>query len=285
MSAILEVDELSKRYADSEFALQDVSFSIPYGSIVGFIGENGAGKSTTMGSILGTLHKDGGSVHLFGEEMDPDNRNMKENIGVVFDDMKLPGDLTIAKLGNVFNNIYQQWNQETFNHYVDFFSLPHQKKISGFSRGMSMKLSVAVALSHNAKLLILDEATAGLDPSGRGELLEVLRAFGKDRERGILLSSHITSDIEKIADDLIFIKDGKILLNVQKKILMKHYAILQCEQSEFKQIDPSLIITHKSNGAMIDVLISNREQAPSEIKKKDFSIDDISLLLMRGEQT
>ncbi|QQK79283.1 ABC transporter ATP-binding protein [Salicibibacter cibi] len=285
MSAILEVDKLSKRYADSEFALQDVSFSIPYGSIVGFIGENGAGKSTTMGSILGTLHKDDGSVHLFGEEMDPDKRNMKENIGVVFDDMKLPGELTIVKLGNVFNNIYRQWNQETFNHYIDLFSLPHKKKISGFSRGMAMKLSVAVALSHNAKVLILDEATAGLDPSGRDELLEVLRAFGKDRERGILLSSHITSDIEKIADDLIFIKGGKILLNVQKKILMKHYAILQCEQSELKQIDPSFIITHKSNGDMIDVLVSNREQAPSEIKKKDFSIDDISLLLMRGEHT
>jgi len=284
MTSILEVEDLRKRYSGaSELALKDISFSIPYGSIVGFIGENGAGKSTTMGSILGTLHKDSGSIHIFGEEMHPDKLNLKEDIGVVFDDMNLPRNLTIGKLGNVFNHIYQQWNQATFDHYVDFFSLPRKKKISGFSRGMSMKLSIAVALSHNAKLLILDEATGGLDPSGRDELLEVLQGFVKDNERGILLSSHITSDIEKIADSLIFIKNGKILLNVKKEELMKQYAILQLEKSEFKKMEQELIVTHQKNGNEINVLVSNREQVPSSIKTKDASIDDIALLLMRGE--
>ncbi|SDJ29708.1 ABC transporter ATP-binding protein [Natribacillus halophilus] len=284
MSSILEVDHLNKQYSESDFALKDVSFSIPYGSIVGFIGENGAGKSTTMGSILGTLHKDGGSVKIFGEEMNVEKLDIKENIGVVFDNIHLPEALTVLKLGNVFNNIYEQWDQETFDHYIDLFSLPRKKKISGFSRGMSMKLSVAIALSHNADLLILDEATAGLDPTGRDELLDVLRAFGKDQDHGILLSSHITSDIEKIADDLIFIKDGTILLNVNKKELMKQYAILQCDKNEFVHIDQNLVITHRKKGSDIDVLVSDREQVPASIKKKDFSIDDITLLLMRGEK-
>ncbi len=283
MSFILEVDNLRKQYSDSAFALKGVSFSIPYGSIVGFIGENGAGKSTTMGSILGTLQKDSGTIHIFGEEMAPDKLHLKENIGVVFDDIKLPGDLNIVKLGNVFQRIYKQWNQKTFDHYVDFFSLPRNKKIRGFSRGMSMKLSAAVALSHDAKLLILDEATAGLDPTGRDELLDVLKGFVQDRKRGILLSSHITSDIEKIADSLVFIKNGKILLNVKKAELREKYAILQCRQNEFDLIQQKLILTYKKNEDTVDVLVSDREQVPSSIAKKDFTIDDMTLLLMRGE--
>ncbi|BAD66061.1 ABC transporter ATP-binding protein [Shouchella clausii] len=283
MSFILEVDNLRKQYSDSAFALKGVSFSIPYGSIVGFIGENGAGKSTTMGSILGTLQKDSGTIHIFGEEMAPDKLHLKENIGVVFDDIKLPGDLNIVKLGNVFQRIYKQWNQKTFDRYVDFFSLPRNKKIRGFSRGMSMKLSAAVALSHDAKLLILDEATAGLDPTGRDELLDVLKGFVQDGKRGILLSSHITSDIEKIADSLVFIKNGKILLNVKKAELREKYAILQCRQNEFDLIQQKLILTYKKNEDTVDVLVSDREQVPSSIAKKDFTIDDMTLLLMRGE--
>ncbi|QQK74882.1 ABC transporter ATP-binding protein [Salicibibacter cibarius] len=284
MSAILEVEALNKQYSGSSFALKDVSFAIPYGSIVGFIGENGAGKSTTMGSILGTLQKDSGSIQIFDEEMDPDKTNIKESIGVVFDDIHLPGGITVDKLGQVFNNIYQQWNQKTFDYYIDFFSLPKKKKISGFSRGMSMKLSVAVALSHDAKLLILDEATAGLDPTGRDELLDVLKTFVIGEERSILLSSHITSDIEKIADSLIFIKNGELLLKVEKETLLNQYAILQCKQYEFEHIEKNLIITYKRSGDEMEVLVSDREQVPASIKTKAFSIDDITLLLMRGEE-
>ncbi|QQK81296.1 ABC transporter ATP-binding protein [Salicibibacter cibi] len=284
MSSILEVEQLNKQYSGSSFALKDVSFAIPYGSIVGFIGENGAGKSTTMGSILGTLQKDSGSIHIFGEEMDPDKRDIKESIGVVFDDIHLPGGITVDKLGQVFNKIYQQWNQETFDHYIDFFSLPKAKQISGFSRGMSMKLSVAVALSHDAKLLILDEATAGLDPTGRDELLDVLKTFVAGAGRSILLSSHITSDIEKIADSLIFIKNGELLLKVKKQTLLNQYAILQCEQHEIEQIEQDLIITYKKSGDGMEVLVSDRKQVPAPIKSKAFSIDDITLLLMRGEE-
>ena len=281
---ILEVEQLNKQYRDSTFALKDVSFSVLYGSIVGFIGENGAGKSTTMGSILGTLRKDTGSIQIFGEEMDSDNKNMKENIGVVFDDIHLSGGLTVNKLGKVFQNIYQQWDQKTFEAYTTLFSLPKNQKISGFSRGMSMKISVAVALSHDAKLLILDEATAGLDPAGRDELLDVLKEFVKGGNRSILLSSHITSDIEKIADSLIFIKGGKILLKIDKQILLEQYGILQCQDYELDQLDDHFIIAIKNNGDMVDVLVSDRHQIPQSMQTKKFTIDDITLLLMRGEK-
>ncbi|MBM7715189.1 ABC transporter ATP-binding protein [Siminovitchia sp. FSL H7-0308] len=284
MAVILEVSNLRKSYADSDFALDDVSFSINYGDIVGFIGENGAGKSTTMSSILGTLYKDSGTIHIFGEEIDPKDPDLKNDIGVVFDDMKLPGDLTILNLKKVFRGIYKNWNDDQFDYYVKMFSLPLKKKVKDFSRGMSMKLSVAIALSHNAKLLILDEATAGLDPTGRDELLDVLQDFVQDQDRGILLSSHITSDIEKIANNLIFIKGGKILLKIQKDELLKNYAILTCNEHEFKEINQDLVVAYKQNGDDTDVLVSDREKVRHLIKKESFSIDEITLLLMRGEK-
>lgn len=284
MAAILEVENLRKTYADSAFRLKDVSFSIPYGSIVGFIGDNGAGKSTTMGSIIGTLHKDSGTIKIFGKEIDANYVQIKEDIGVVFDSMKLPGNLTVYKLGNVFQQIYKRWDQETFFHYIDFFSLPKNKKIGVFSRGMSMKLSVAVALSHDAKLLILDEATAGLDPGGRDDMLTVLREFVHYQKRGILLSSHITSDIEKIADILIFIKRGEILLQVEKEELLHQYAIVQCEHDQYGSIDQDIIVAYRKNSESLDVLVSNKKGIPPSMKTKSFSIDDITLLLMRGEK-
>ncbi|WP_449354865.1 ABC transporter ATP-binding protein [Virgibacillus natechei] len=282
MPAILEVENLQKTYADTKFGLRDVSFSIPYGSIVGFIGENGAGKSTTMGSIIGTLHKDNGTIKIFGEEMDTEDVHIKEDIGVVFDAMNLPGDLTVEKLGNVFQQIYKRWDKEAFFHYIDFFSLPRKKKVSGFSRGMSMKLSLAVALSHDARLLILDEATAGLDAGGRDDVLTVLSEFTSDQERGILLSSHITSDIERIADALIFIKGGEILLRVEKEKLLRNYAIVQCADDLYGIIKQDIIVAYRKNSDTLDVLVSNKREVPTSMETKEFSIDDMTLLLMRG---
>lgn len=282
MESVLEVNQLRKTYRGSTFGLKDVSFSIPYGSIVGFIGENGAGKSTTMGSILGTLRKESGLVKVFGEEMDANHVHMKEDIGVVFDSMQLPGDLTVYKLEKVFGQVYKNWDKEAYDHYIDFFSLPKKKKIKGFSRGMSMKLSVAVALSHDAKLLILDEATAGLDPGGRDDVLTVLQEFVQDQKRGILLSSHITSDIERIADFLVFIKAGEILLRVTKEELLNRYAIVQSELGQYDEMEQSTIVAYRKNGETTDVLVSNKEALPPSMKTKPFSIDDITLLLMRG---
>ncbi|MCY1105128.1 ABC transporter ATP-binding protein [Shouchella clausii] len=179
MSVLLKVENLNKSYPDSTFQLQDVSFSIPYGSIVGFIGDNGAGKSTTMGAIIGNLHRNSGSIVMEGLEIDGDHLALKKDVGVVFDTMKLPTSLTIRKLSKVLKHIYKEWDQRLFNEYITMFSLPENQKIGKFSRGMSMKLSMAVALSHNPKLLILDEATAGLDPSGRHDVLDILSKFGE----------------------------------------------------------------------------------------------------------
>ncbi|SFX30586.1 ABC-2 type transport system ATP-binding protein [Thermoactinomyces sp. DSM 45891] len=282
MSAILEVENLSKCFSEGKIALRDVSFSIPRGTIAGFIGDNGAGKSTTMGAILGTLTKDGGSIKIFGEEMDSNKTYLKEDVGAVFDQMHLPKQLNIKQLGNVLRLLYQNWDQYIFDYYINFFSLPKDKKIGHFSRGMSMKLSLAVALSHDAKLLILDEATAGLDLSVRYDLLQVLKGFVNDGQRSILLSSHITSDIEAIADILIFIKSGKILLQVSRETLMSRYAVLQCTDKEFEQIESSLVVGYQRKSDQVDVLVCDREQVTSSVARKDFSIDDVTLLLMRG---
>jgi len=283
MTAILEVTGLNKSYKDSTFSLEDVSLTIPYGSIVGFIGENGAGKSTTMGSILGTLRVDTGSIQMFERDVDHKNKAEKEDIGVVFDDLKLPKRLTVKKLNRVLNHVYKNWSEETFFYYVDFFQLPKDKAVGHFSRGMSMKLSVAVALSHEAKLLILDEATAGLDPTGRAELLEVLQAFVKDQDRGILMSSHITSDIEKIADQLVFIKGGKIRLSVSKQALLNEYVVARLRNEEVQQLTKTNIIAKKADGEYVEVLLTNRSEVSEDQLIQNRTIDDISLLLMRDD--
>lgn len=284
MENILEVNNLNKAYPNSDFQLKDVTFSIPCGSITGFIGENGAGKTTTMGTILGTLKRNSGNIKILGETMDDNKTTIKEDIGVVFDSMSFSGNLNVTKLSKVMNGVYQQWDHAKYEHYTDLFSLPKKQKIQGFSRGMSMKLSLAVALSHDAKLLILDEATAGLDPVAREELLEVILDFVRDKQRSILLSSHITSDIEKIADNLIFIKKGEIVLKAGKEELLNNYAILQCHSIELSNIDEKIIVAYKNKGADVEVLISNKHNLSTAFPQKNFSIDDITMLLMRGEK-
>ncbi|SET47842.1 ABC-2 type transport system ATP-binding protein [Oceanobacillus limi] len=284
MEHILEVQNLKKLYPNSNFALKDISFSVPYGSIVGFIGENGAGKSTTMGTILGTRRKDDGDIKVFGEMIHAQQVAVKEDIGVIFDLMNFSGKLTINKLSKVLANIYRQWDEKTFFTYVNHFSLPKDQEIEGFSRGMSMKLSLAVALSHDAKLLLLDEATSGLDPIAREEILDVFKHFVKDKKRSILLSSHITSDIEKVADKLIFIKNGMIELEVDKDELLHNYAIVQCNQKTFQEIDVNSKVAYKMQDDHVEVLVSDKKNLPKPLTlKKPFSIDDITKLLVKGE--
>ncbi|AIC93252.1 ABC transporter ATP-binding protein [Shouchella lehensis] len=275
MNALVEVSELNKTFKQGGFGLKNVSFTIKPGSIVGFIGENGAGKSTTIGSIIGSIRKDQGTVRVFGQEMQDGKDFVKEEIGVVFDTVQLPEELTIVKLERVFNGIYRNWDKEMFYSYVEQFSLPRKKKIGSFSRGMSMKVSVAVALSHDAKLLLLDEATAGLDPSGRDDLLSVLRTFVSDGKRSILLSSHITSDIEKIADSLIFIKDGRILFDIEKESLLSTYRIRSCTTKEFHSLAKETIVAYRVQEELVSVLVKGKEG-------KAASLDEMTVLLMRG---
>jgi ABC-2 type transport system ATP-binding protein len=223
MSAILEVNNLNKQYKNSDFCLKDVSFSIPSGSIMGFVGENGAGKSTTIGCILNTLIKDSGSVKIFGREMTDESTDIRDNIGVVYDTNCFPSYLTPLQIASALRRMYTKWDNDLFREYLKKFKLSEKRSIKTFSRGMTMKLSIAAALSYTPKLLILDEATSGLDPIVRDEILDVFLDFVTDKSKSILFSSHITSDLEKVADRITFIHGGKIYFSdLKDDLIAKH---------------------------------------------------------------
>ncbi|MBE5106325.1 ABC transporter ATP-binding protein [Bacillus thuringiensis] len=283
MSNLLEIKNLSKSFRN-KIVLRDVSFNVPSGSIVGFIGDNGAGKSTTFKTVLELISKDSGTVKIFGEENINKHTKIKEKIGVVFDAMNLPAHLTIKQLNKVFEKMFESWDRENFYRLVNSFSLPTAEKIVEFSRGMSMKLSIAVALSHNAKLLILDEATGGLDPSSREDVLEELKSFVSKSNGGILLSSHIMSDVEKIASHLIIIKDGEILLNEEKDKVLESYSIVEVDEKQLTLINKDIVVAKRNQGSYFNVLVSDVKKLPSGITHRTISIEEMSVLLTRSEK-
>jgi len=287
MDAILEVKGLTKKYEKSDFQLDNVTFSLPKGAIMGFIGENGSGKTTTINCILGTLIKDSGTVKIFGQEMKNDSINIRDNIGVVFDENVFSNLLSAKQIANVMRDIYTNWNDALFVNYLEKFNLPFDKKIKTYSRGMMMKLGLAVALSHQPKLLILDEATSGLDPIVRDEVLDILLDFVQDENHSVLLSSHITSDLEKIADYIMFIHDGKVILNESKDELIYHYGVMRCKGSQFEDVDKGDVLAYRKRDYQIDMLVVNKRMV--EKKYGDFIVDDVSieemmLILVKGER-
>lgn len=283
MSTLLEIDKIRKSYG-GKAVLQDVTFSVPSGSIVGFIGDNGAGKSTTFKIVLGLISKDAGTVKILGEEDINKHPKIKEEIGVVFDAANLPAHLTVEQLNKVFSKFYDSWDQDNFHRLIKSFSLPVDKKVNEFSRGMSMKLSVAVALSHHAKLLLLDEATGGLDASSREEMLCELKSFASEGNGGILLSSHIMSDIEKIASHLVIIKEGKILLNEEKDKVFERYAIVDMDEENLSSLNQDIVVAKRNRDSYYSVLVSDKQQLPSEIETKPISMEEISLILTRSTE-
>lgn len=288
MEPILELENISKTFPKSNFTLNDLTFSLPYGSILGFVGENGAGKTTTIGCILNTLRKDSGTVKLFGREMEDNDTALREKIGVVYDGDNFPGFWTAKQLSQVMGGFYSQWDQALFQKYLQDFHLPDTQKIKHFSRGMSMKLAIAAALSHHPQLLILDEATSGLDPIMRDEMLDVFLDFVQEEDHSILLSSHITSDLEKVADYIAFIHEGRLILTASKDDLIYRYAVLRCKESQFQALDPADVIAFRKRDFQIDVLVSDGKSA--EKKYKDIvtdhvSIDEIMLLLVKGKSS
>lgn len=287
MSNILELQQVSKAFPKSGFSLDQLSFSLPYGAICGFVGENGAGKTTTIGCILNTVRKDSGTVKLFGQEMLDGDTELREKIGVVYDGDNFPGFWTAGQLSRVMGGLYQQWDDALFQKYLDEFRLPSNRKIKHFSKGMTMKLAIAAALSHHPQLLILDEATGGLDPVMRDEMLDVFLGFVQDESHSILLSSHITSDLEKIADYITFIHDGKLIMNVPKNDLIYHYAVLRCRESQFLALEPADIVSYRKRDFQTDVLVSDGEKAQRKYRDvvvDHVSIDEIMLLLVKGER-
>ena len=287
MKNILELQQISKAYPKSNFILDKVSFSLPYGSILGFVGENGAGKTTTIGCILNTIMKDSGTVKLFGKEMLDTDTDMREKIGVVYDGDNFPTHWTAKQLSQVMAEFYSQWDNTLFQKHMKDFNLPVNQKIKHYSRGMTMKLAIAVALSHHPQLLILDEATSGLDPIVRDEMLDVFLEFVQEENHSILLSSHITSDLEKISDYITFIHNGKVIMTASKNDLVYNYAVMRCKESQFLALDPSDIIAYRKRDFQIDVLIPDAKEAERKYKNAvidHVSVDEILLLLVKGER-
>ncbi|MDF2055157.1 multidrug ABC transporter ATP-binding protein [Priestia megaterium] len=283
MTNLLEVRNMAKSFGQNE-VLKDVSFHVPPGSIVGFIGDNGAGKSTTFKAVLGLISRDSGTVEIFGEDNLNKNATIKEDIGVVFDAINLPVSLTIKQLNKVFKSLFNSWDEADFYRLIRSFSLPEDKKIHTFSRGMSMKLSLAVALSHRAKLLLLDEATGGLDPSSREQILDELKAFVSDGNSGILLSSHIMSDVEKIASHLVVIKNGEVLLNEEKEKVFREYAIAVMNEEQLNLLPEDIVVAKRTYDKSIRVLVSDKHQLPDRTLTEPMSMKELSVLLTRSER-
>lgn len=287
MENILELENISKSFPKSNFLLDKLSFSLPYGTILGFVGENGAGKTTTIGCILNTVIKDSGTVRLFGQEMQDRDTTLREKIGVVYDGDNFPGFWTAKQLSQVMRGFYRHWDNTLFQKYLTDFGLPEKQQIKHFSRGMTMKLAIAAALSHHPQLLVLDEATSGLDPVVRDEMLDVFLDFVQEENHSILLSSHITSDLEKVADYIAFIHNGRLVLTASKDDLIYHYAVLRCKESQFQTIDRADMIAFRKRDFQIDVLVPDGREARKKYKDivaDHVSIDEIMLLLVKGEQ-
>lgn len=284
MDAILQVENLTKQYSD--FTLDHVSFSVPKGTIMGLIGENGAGKSTTINAILDLIKKDDGTVTFWGQDL-ASSKQLKEDIGVVFDGINFYETLTTAKVGRISSSAYQQWDEPLYRDYLKRFQLPFDKEIKTLSKGMKMKLSIAVALSHKPKLLILDEATSGLDPVMRDDILDVFLEFVQDENHSILMSSHITTDLEKVADYITFIHQGKVLFCKTKDELRYSYGIIRCGAAIFDKIDKSEILAYRKDDYQWNVLVADKEKARRKYKTAvvdDATIDDILLLYVKGDQ-
>lgn len=285
MEHILEVRQVCKSYPG--FALDRASFALPYGAIMGFVGENGAGKTTTIGCILNTIRPDSGEIRLFGRKMTDEDAALREEIGVVYDGDNFPGYLTAKQLESILSGLYTRWDSARFWDYMTRFRLPPAQKIKTYSKGMTMKLAIAAALAHHPRLLILDEATSGLDPVMRDDMLDVFLEFVQEDDHSILLSSHITSDLEKIADYITFLHSGRVLLTATRDELAYQYAVLRCREREFRALDPADVLAYRRREYQIDVLVADGQAAARKYKgvaADHVSVDEIMLLLVKGER-
>jgi len=284
MNAV-EIKNLNKSYND--FQLKNVSFNVPKGSIVGFIGENGAGKTTTIKAVLNLINRDSGTIEIWGMNNAKEDKEIKEDIGVVLDGCNFHDSLRTGDISRMMASIYKNWNLSVFQRYLKKFELPENKTVKEYSQGMKMKLQIAVALSHDPKVLILDEATSGLDPIVREEMLDVFMEFIQDEEHAILISSHITSDLDKIADYIVFIHQGEILLNEEKETLLEGMGILKCSEDNFRKLDKEEYIRYRKNQFGFEVLIEDKQAFKKKYKEAivdGVTIEEIMLFYVRGER-
>lgn len=280
MSDNIRIQNLIKRFEG--FALEGVTFAVPRGAVVGFIGENGAGKSTTIKSILGLIRPDGGSIEVFGKDVGSLTKEERGRIGAVLGDGKLPENLTAKDLDGVFRHIFARWDAAAFFAYLDRFALPRGKKIKDFSRGMRQKFALAVALSHGADVLVLDEPTAGLDPVARDEILDILYDFMQDERRSVLISSHIVSDLEKLCDYIAFIHNGKLLFFEEKDALYERYAVVHAPVEALQGLKDAVVAARR--GEFGASALVRRDKLPAGTSAERAGIEEIMLYFIKGER-
>ncbi len=285
MNNSLEVKNLCKKY--NGFELKNINLNLPKGMIMGLIGENGAGKTTTIKSMLNLIQIDSGEIKIFGLDIKENEKKIKEDIGVVLDDSFFSEYLNPADINKVMRKIYKNWDEKLYDKYLEDFKLPKNKISKEFSSGMKMKLKIAVALSHHPKLLILDEPTSGLDPVARSEILDIFQDFIQNEENSIFVSSHITSDLEHIADYITFINNGEIVLSKTRDELLEKYGIVKCSKSEFEKIDKNDYVKFKVNRYEYDVLVEDKAKFKRKYEFKIIdkpTLDDIMLIYIKGDK-
>lgn len=279
MDDILKIKGLKKSLND--FYLGPLDLNIKRGSIVGYIGENGAGKSTTIKSILGDMKKDSGEIYIFGKKIEDLTEDEKKKIAFVFEDFFFPQELNIKEVEKFHSMYYGNfWEKETFDRLLKRFNLPEKKKISTFSRGMKMKLSLILALSHKPELLILDEATSGLDPVARDDILDILLEFIQDENKSIMISSHILSDLEKIADEIAFLHRGKLIFVENKDKLKEDYGLVSLSKEEFESLDKNSIIAVRDHKFGKECLVK-KELIPQNLEVENVSIEEIMVYMIK----
>ena len=281
-SNAIEIRGLCKRYKG--FSLDDLNLDLPYGCVLGLVGENGAGKSTTIRLIMDALERDGGTVSVLGA----DNRSkefldLKEDIGVVLDETFVPEVINARQMGKIMAGTYKNWDQAVYDGWIRRFDLPPDKKFKDYSRGMTMKLGIAAALSHRPRLLLLDEATGGLDPMVREELLEVFADFAAQDGHAVLLSSHIVSDLERICDYIAFLHKGRLVLCEEKDLLLDKYGILKCSREQLANIPQEAIHGRRVGTYGVEALVE-REFMPRDAVVDRANLEDIILYMVKGEQ-
>ena len=283
MENAIEIKNLSKSYED--FCLNNIILNIPKGSIVGLIGENGAGKSTLISSLLGIIKSSYEELKIFGMDFKTDEIQIKKDIAVIFDTTHYDDEFTPKFIGQILSKVYSNWDQATYLKYIHQFNLPMKKKIKKFSRGMKMKLEFAIAFSHDAKLLILDEATSGLDPIIRDEILSIIREYTEDENHTVLMSSHITSDLDKISDYIAYIHEGELLFMKPYDELREEYGVLHVGKELLDSLNREDIIGYTNGAYSYTILVKNRLAIQSVFKDLEImrpTVEEIMLFYAKG---
>lgn len=283
--AALDIRGLSKDYGD--FRLDNVNLTVPAGSIVGLIGENGAGKSTTIKAIMDIIHRDSGSISIYGQQLADNPTALKEEISVVFDDIHFNKTFTTKQIAAICRSIYTGWDDTAWEQYIEQFKLPKDKMVKDFSKGMRVKLNLAIALSHNSKLLLLDEPTAGLDPVMRDDILDIFLDFMQEEEHAILISSHITSDLEKIADYIAFLHEGRMIFCEPKDDLLYRYGVMRCGREDFGKVEEGDKLAVRHQDYQTSVLVRDRQEAARKYPGLVIdppTIDEMMLFYVKGEK-